>query len=38
MSVGSPVVLNIAAGTVVNCEFLRLSVGRYNHIGPQKWF
>jgi len=30
--IGSPTVLNLASGTVVNCELLRLSVGFYNHI------
>jgi len=33
-----PIVLNLASRNVVNCEYLRLSVGRYNHKWPQKWF
>jgi len=33
-----PVVLNLASESVVNCEYLHPSVGRYNHNWPQKWF
>jgi len=30
-----PAVLNLSSGRVVNCEYLHLCVGRYNHNWPQ---